>query len=197
MATFDFCTLPQLKEELRIDSTTTEDDDLLALIIAAVSKDAETYLERTILTGTYTEYFDVEIHDQLFSLNAYPVTSITGVWNDADWDFGSSTAVGSSWYHMNPVHDALFIDRYVLISGHQALKVTYVGGMADETSTFQSKYPHLARACIRQCAYQFRSGRYLGANSVNTQMGNVSLLVVEDFLPEVKAVLNKHRRRCL
>lgn len=189
----DLCSLELVKSKLSTEVTTTEYDDEIQDILTSVSTSAENHMKRTVESGTYTEYLNVEIGQERFSLKAFPVTSVTNVWNDADWDYG--TSMSTSNYRVSSKHDVLFVYKSVLITGFEALKVTYVGGMAATTAEFQTSYPDIANAIARQCAYQFRTRRTIGTQSVNTQMGNVAFIPDVVWLPEVKAVLNTHKRR--
>jgi hypothetical protein len=191
----NLCLLDDLKLRLAI-----KDDEKSAQLndmIAGVSAVFERYLGRTIQSGAtnaHTEYHDVHIGQTVFNLPAYPVTSITTVHNDTAWVYGSSTLVAATSYKVNTTTGLLYFDSDTLIAGHQALKVVYVGGMAETAAAFALAYPDIAEACMRQATYWFNTKSHVGAMSVGAGGATQSFGFDDDvLLAGVRGVLDLHR----
>ena len=191
----ELTTLPRVKDRLSVDADDSQYDDILERMIRAASAKVETYLRRAVLKGTTTEYFDVEPGQRIFSLKAYPVTSITTVHNDTAWTYGSDTLVSSDAYTVNTETGSLYVDSYYLITGHRALKVVYVGGMAATTPAFVAtqEYANIVDATERQVVYLFNT-RKEGVTAISSATGNVTWIGSTDLTEGVKKDLDDFRR---
>lgn len=172
----------------------TQGDQSLIEIISIVSGQIETYLDRKITTGTYIEQLDVKPLQWKFYLKAYPIVSVTSIYNDYDRVFDSSSLVEAADYYVDLERGAVAIDRTILTSGNGVLKITYSGGMAADQEAFKSAYPDIAGACAQECAARWlRKGN---PNTINATIGGatVSLISRGQFLPDVKDVLDNHVR---
>lgn len=192
----DLTTVPQIKERIVIDADNTDDDDVIMRLIRSVSNKIEGFLRREleIPSSDVTEYFTVDVGQTIFALKYYPISSITNVWNDTDWSYGTSSLVDSSSYQEDADSGLLYIDQYTLISGFRALKVTYSGGLVSDTFQLMSNYPDIVDACERQVAYLFNTRRQIGAVSVNVATGNVEFVGDRDLLQSVKDDLMPYQR---
>jgi hypothetical protein len=188
----NLCLLSDLK--LRLSVKDDEKSAQLNDLIAAVSAVFERYLGRSATTGTYTEYFDVAYGQTVFNLKAYPVTSITTCHNDTFWSFGSDSLVSSSNYRVNTDSGLLYFLAGTLVSGPQALKVVYVGGMAATESAFALAYPDIAEAAMRQVTYLFNTKAHVGTMSVGAGGATQQYSFNDEvLLPAVRSVLDLHR----
>ena len=192
----ELTTLPRVKDRLSVDADESQYDDILERMIRAASAKVETYLRRAVLKGTTTEYFDVEPGQRIFSLKAYPVTSITTVHNDVEWSYGSDTLVSSDVYTVNTDTGILYVDSYYLITGHRALKVIYVGGMAATTPAFVAtqEYGNIVDATERQVCYLFNMKGKEGTTAISAATGNVTWIGSTDLTEGVKKDLDDFRR---
>lgn len=188
----DLLTKEDLKARIGIDDST--DNAVIDEIIAIVSAKVEKYLGRSALTTTYTEYFNVGVGSACFPLKAFPVTSITTVHNDIDWSFAATTLVDATNYTVDTSSGLLYVEPDCLICGFRALKVVYVGGMADTTSSFKTSYPDVYDAALLQVAYQYQTRKQIGAQSINSITGGVTWVGDVEFLSSVKATLDRHKR---
>jgi hypothetical protein len=134
-------------------------------------------------------------------MRAFPVTTLTSVYLDVDQAFGADTALTSDDY-FNPTlsNDGIFALKLWPAVGEvdapSALKVTYTGGMGTTTANFISGYPDIAHAIDLQCAHIYHTRNYAGTLSQSGDSGSVSIQTV-DWLPEVKATLDRYRVRAL
>jgi len=174
---------------------------VIGQVITAVSAAAERYLGRWAQTTSRTEYFTVSPGKRVYRMRAFPVTTLTSVYLDVDQAFGADTALTSDDY-FNPTlsNDGIFALKLWPavgeIDAQSALKVTYTGGMATTTANFISGYPDIAHAIDLQCAHIYHTRNYAGTLSQSGDSGSVSIQTV-DWLPEVKATLDRYRVRAL
>ena len=85
--------------------TGTANDTALGAIVTAVNAKVARYLDRTIETGTFTEFYSGTGGETL-RLKNYPITSITSV-EERD-DSGSYTTLDSGEYRFNSASGLLF-----------------------------------------------------------------------------------------
>jgi len=187
--------LEQVKALLKIKEIDTEADETIQEIVADVSAEVESFLDRDILIQTdKEETFDIEPGQYRFSLRAYPITTLTSVWNDYNRSFGSSTLLSASGYTVNKRTGYLTVDRFVLTPGYGVLKAKYTGGMATDTVSFISAYPAVVSAVTMETAYRYQRRFNLGLIAATVQGGSVTLAAKTQFLPAVEAVLWNFKR---
>lgn len=185
------CTIDELKLYLDMgtddEGDTDQDDDLLELIVNSLSKQIETYCRLSFAETTYTEYHDSNSNDTLFT-NHYPITSVSGIFNDTGWSWAASTEVDSDTYR---IADS---NRIVLYNGtfgsaNQNIKVVYNAG-------FTSTPYDVKLACIKEAGRLYRGRDAKGASFRREELptgSSDSAYIVEEFLPETVAVLNRYR----
>ena len=190
----DLCALDQVKMLAGIKADNTNEDDTLRAFIRATSLQAERYMNRKMETKSRTEYRDVTAGQSLFSLDAYPITTITSVHNDPNWGFASSTSVSTTYITYEADTGLLYIDKNVLVPGFQVLKVVYTGGLTTKTSYLYNEYRDLCFAIARQVVYLHKMKGKFGMDSSASNQGSVTFQVGQQFIPEVRGVLDMYRR---
>ena len=199
MARIDLTTLARVKVHLEgggADPLGGEDQDwdtYLEELIGAYSSQMETYLGRASLAESRTETFDVSPGQRIFILKGYPNVAITSIRHDYDRAFTGST-ITTADYTLDDDQGLLHIDRYALTPGNQVLRVVYTGGLATTVTAFVGAFPDLAHACDLQVAYHFKRADNLGATAQSFGDQNKSWVGALDWLPTVKATLDRHRR---
>lgn len=169
------------------------DETQISALISFYSSLYETRLNRTVQSGTVTWDSDVEAWQRVFSLPAYPVTSIISVQIDPERAFGADTLLDSSGYYCARDTGLLTIES-LMLPGPGVLRVIYVGGMAETTEAFVSAYPDIAGAVDVQIAAHYQRRKALGAMGMTAGSGGQSFIGPVELLPEVRATLQRHRR---
>lgn len=191
----DLTDLTEVKARVSELNGVSSYDTLLGSLISSVSARAERRMNRTTTASSgITETFDVLPRQGVLFLSATPVTAITSVKFDLEREFGASTALASGEYHVRGSTGALYLDGWPPVYGRRVCQVVYDGGMAADTSAFRTAYPDIAEAIAKQVAFLFQRRDQLGITTKSTQ-GEGITVVAQDWLPEVEAVLDCHRRR--
>jgi hypothetical protein len=190
----DLCSLESVK---RLVGKTKDDDDLLLVqIIRDVSSEVETYLDRTITipTSDIVEIHDIRKGEFKFYVSAYPITSVTDVRNDYDRTFAAATVITDTNYDVKNANGVITIDREILSLGTGVLQINYKGGMAANSSDFQSSFRDIVSACTVECSYRFQRRNHVGLIAATVGGGSVTLLQKTQFLATTIEVLDRHLR---
>lgn len=178
-------TLSQVKALLEV--TETEWDGLLEELITAVSGRAGTYCNREFELKERVEYHDGG--GQYLYLRGLPIAAIAAIHGSDTWEWDDNALVPADHYHLLPV--GLVGYRFGdWPYGPRALKVVYTGGYATDGVP-----PDLEIAVRTQVAYDFRRRKDIGLESVSFPDGSIQKVNSGEFLPSVKAVLDRYRIR--
>jgi len=188
-------TSARVKEVLDVASADTSHDTWITNAITSVSERIQNYLNRSLESGTFTEEIDIHSPRQkfVFVLNP-PITSITSIKSDANWQFASADAIDSEDYNYKASNGRIVFNRQLQV-GPQALQVVYAGGLAADSATLISDYPLVAHAADLQIASMFRRRTSpQGSQFVNTnQGGELRMDNPLMLLPEVREALTPLR----
>ncbi len=193
-------TLSDLKSYLNI--TGSENDGLLEALIERVSELFEEFTNRNIKARDY--HFDPQegaydrkaaILDgnglQVLQLSQYPVNSITTLMVNARTLPRAETYSASGWIDDGTLEAAglIRLRGYVFTRGAANVQLAYNAG-------FDEVPKDLAQAAIEQVAFKFQEGfkGRLGLSQRSLSAGSVRLDTGE-FLPQVREVLERYRRR--
>ena len=178
-------TLPEAKEQVRVDINDTAYDTDLAAFIAAARNAAEGYLNRQLITGTYTMTFeDFPSLRGPVSIPRPPVQSITSI-AYIDGAGASQTLASSSYKLVIGSAGGYVIPDYQLewpdIYNHELAEnvtVTFVAGYGDDPSDV----PETIRQAIRLLVADLFENR---------EMQNAGSALTENRT--AKMLLNLHR----
>jgi len=183
------CSLDEVKSYLEMDSDTDNQDDLLESFINQITESMENFCGvEQFLAKDYTEYFDGKYSDVLFP-NHCPVNTVSGIWNDTAWSWGSSTEVDATTYRI--VDSNRIALRLSTFAGTtQNIKITYNAGYATIPGD-------LKLACIKEVARLYRTKIDKGytdhtEDHAGTGTSDKTFLTGE-WLPETKAVLRRYQ----
>lgn len=194
MAILDLTTVARIK----IADNSYNDAGLeakIAMYITAVSARVAKYLNRTILSGTYTEYFSLVDHIHSFPLKAWPITSITSVSEIIDEADANPYVIDSdNVFRLDNSLGIIHLENELITLGYSKLKVIYVGGMASTTAAFYADYPDIEQEVIHQVLFELAKSKNLLDKS--TSISNQTTTRYDlDLLPSVKRILNAYKRK--
>jgi len=168
-------------------NTTPETNTLIDNLINAVSARFESYCDRKFKSREYTEYHDGGGHSVLYP-DQYPITSISGIYDDSNWSWAESSKIDSTQYRIVGDNSIVFKSTANVMGDYrQNIKLIYTAGY--------STLPYdLENACILEI---MRAMGRLEDLEVSEKRSNENLLkyVASDFLPETRSVIEKYRRK--
>jgi len=171
-------------KEYRGMPDSTDDDALLANLINRVTVLIETVTDRTFVAREFTETTD-GLGNILFP-NYYPVTTISGIWDDPDWIWPDTTLVDSTYYRV--VDDNRVISKGSYFStGVQNMKVTYTAG-------YDAVPYDVEQACTEEVVHRYDTRKKLDLTS-RTLPDGTSYFTPGSLLPQVMEVLKPYMRK--
>lgn len=184
-AEYSLTSLDLVKYFMGMTGTDSESDDLLENLIDRVSTLFESYCDRNILSREYNEVYDGRGSNKLYT-NQYPITSVSGIWDDYDWTWDSGTEVDSDYYRIYEGGRYItFRDTY-LYDYQQNVKIIYTAGYATVPSDIQ-------HACITEVARSYKNKNQVDITSKTLADGSVSYSA-KSFLPLTLTTLNVYKR---
>lgn len=159
-------TADDIKTELSI--STTDYDTLLSTLASAVQSLFDELTGRTSESTTHTEYHDAGPACRRVFLKNYPVTSVTSLHDDPDWEYSSSDLVDSSDYVVDNVRGIIIYNSY-FFEGDQNIKVVYVAGYT--SLTFPSSWKEI---WVRQACEWFRTAKNKDHGKASINQGGAS-----------------------
>ena len=182
----DLTTLTKVKALLEL--TETDWNALVNELIGSVSERCASYCNRDFENKSRVEYHDGG--GRYLYLKGLPVVgSITSIYGSDTWEWASGDLIDADEYYLLPAGMVGY--RYgAWPYGLKALKVTYTGGYAANGVP-----DDLEMAARTQVAYDFNRRKDVGLESVSFPDGSIQKVSSGEFLPSVKAVLNRYRIR--
>lgn len=185
--TTSLCTLQDVKNFLGITGSKDTEDTLIVDLIDGESNHMELYMGRVIVSAEQTEYHDGDGSAYLYPSN-YPITSVSGIWDDTDWTWGSSSLLTATNYSSRD--DRVIVYKNSVFSkGKQNIKIIYTAG-------YSTVPEDLKVACMTEVSRKFKRRREAGVESITKEDGTTSYSLV-NFLPEVKSVLDRYKKRVI
>lgn len=177
------CSLDNVKNFLEI--TVSGTDDLISELINRYSILFETYMGKNILSREYTEYYDGGGHSELFTAQ-YPITVVSGIWDDSDWSWPDSTLVDATDYMITRNEDSIVFKYTTLNDNSMNIKIIYTAG-------YSSIPEDIKMACIEEVAKSYKGRQEINVLSKTLGDGSVSFHET-DLLSKTKLTLNRYRR---
>ena len=103
-------------------------DDMVVRLINVVTGFFEQECNRTFLRRVPTEYYDGDKYRFSIPLKAYPIVSITNVWDDPNHAYNTIIPAANYGYHEDS--GILFLNTGEFLRYKKNIKVTYTGGYA-------------------------------------------------------------------
>lgn len=188
----DLSTLARVKQYVSVGSSTAA-DTLLSRLISAYSDAFEVELGRYTQEDFRQEEIELERGVHFILLRAAPVVAVTSVQLTGSASFDDVDALETSAYHVAKSDGSV---RLLIEQPYEPafVRVSYVGGMAPNTTLFISRYPRIAEALDQQVAYHFQRKDRQGGN-VSVGAGGTQYEGQLKLLDSVKEVLSQYGRR--
>jgi len=186
------CSLDDVKNYLGIEGIDDAKDELIEELINNVTEFAESYCDRNFYTAEYTEYHNGDGTGVLFP-KEYPITSVSGVWDDTDRNFtiGTNDFASDEYGIMHERWIELYEDYFTKYTRN--VKIIYTAGY--------STIPlDLKQAGVELVAWKFNEGRelhLLGIDSVSREGTGATAYYVRDIPAGARMVLDRYRRRAI
>jgi hypothetical protein len=162
-----------------------KDNDLLEDLINRYSTMFETYIERNILSREYTEYQDGRRTYELFT-KQYPITTVSGVYDDSAWAWASSTEVDSSYYRISNDERSIVFWNWTLGNYRQNVKIIYTAG-------YSSTPEDIKHACVTEVARAYKNRTKVDVTSQTLPDGSIAYSAGA-LLPQTVMVLDKYKK---
>ena len=179
-----------------LNFSSTNQDTLIGELIEQVSEDIQSYCDRTFTAGTDVLEYPLGGGPYL-SLKRFPITSVSHVRYNSDYDFtDSADDIDSDDYTVaGNFGDSglIYYKGKKWTAVEDALEVKYTGGYSD-TAGILDVPADLKKACIMQVAYLFDRRKTLGVRTASGQEGSLNFQGDYEFLPPVKGIIDRYRR---
>lgn len=183
------CTLQEVKDYLDIQGTNTTSNTVIGGLCDAVSSIADAYCGRTLESTTHTEYYSAYGSSYLV-LNNYPITSVSGVYDDVSRVWDDDTIIDSADYIVDS--NIIYLNGYYFSGGAKAVKVVYTAGYTSNTIP-----QDLKQAAIMEVAHLYRKASIgVDVNSRSTGDNSTSYNIT-DLQPNTKLIFNLYKRLML
>jgi hypothetical protein len=182
--------IDDIREALGLESEEVKDDGFLISLINRASQRIESYCGRTFNVAYYTEYHDGDGTPEVL-LDQYPITYVSGLWDDIDRAFGSDYEISSADYliYANEGRLSLYNDETTFCVGRQNIKVCYSGG-------YTTIPDDLKEACIDLALTRYRRSKEKthGVSSRATAGGSSAMFDLRELPIDVKAILDTYKK---
>ena len=170
-------TLAELKEQLRIESSTTEDDAFLNSLIVSARQGIEAMLGKVLMSQTVVAKLDEFPEDKFIDLPTPPVQSISSItYYDED---NASQTLSSSNYTLNDYIDPQRVelgsdyDWPATYDRWDAITITYVAGFASADAV-----PSSIKAALKMVAAELYESRgFTGDEKANALSKSADILI--------------------
>lgn len=190
VGTYSLCTLKEIKSFYTQTGGKSphigypETDELIEDIIDSISVLFESYCDRQFLTRERTEYYDGKGSKFLFPTYS-PITSVSGVWDDSDWAWDTSSLVASTDY-MIKNNTTIVLKDSTFGDYDQNVKIIYTAGYATVPEDVRL-------ACIEEVTRTYKNRKGVDVLAKTAADGSVTRYA-KDLMPSTIRVLNTYRR---
>lgn len=168
-------TVLSAKEHLNIKEVDTSQDNVLTRMINSSSQMIENYLDRRVLSRSYTEYYDGRKNDRML-LSNWPIISVAELWDDSGSEFTDvANKFDASEFKIDG--DGANATGIVLLSG-----LKFSSGVRNVKAVYTAGYatvPYIVQeACILHVEYMFdmRSDRRIGVQTKGKNQESTTFL---------------------
>lgn len=178
------CTKDEVKNYIGMSGSDATIDTLISDLCNRVSTTIETYCNRTFDSTTHTEYYDGHGTDTLYT-NNYPITSVSGIWEDSGREWEDSSVVDSDEYFTTDT--TIYRKLSTFIDYPVAIKLTY-------TSGYTTLPADLKQAAITEVARLYEKRKEVSVTD-KTYGDATTSYSMDVFLPNSLLVFDMYRRK--
>lgn len=159
-------------------------------VIASASAKFSAFLGRYIQEDEYTDTLSIPSGTGLerIRLRGFPIVSITSVLIEG-------RPLSAASYRLNEERGTLVftpaIHRCEVLYPSVAIKIAYIGGMAESTDDFLTKYPDIVAELHAQVRFELSRIANIAETSVASE-GSRTELAPYDLIPSAKRILSKY-----
>lgn len=169
-----------------MEKTDSTHDTIITSLIQYISKNIETYCNRSFKKESRTEVFNAG--RKYYFLSAVPIDSSVALIVTLT---GAAQTINSQYYLWDDLGLIEFITSPTDTTP-KAVSITYTGGYT-ETDSILTVPDDLKHACIEQTIFLFRRRKDIGLSSVSMPDGSINVLSPNDWLKSVLGILNHYR----
>ncbi len=179
-------TVEQVKNYLKINTTSDDVESIIDRLIDRVQKSFESYCNRNFESASYTEYYDGQ-GSNILVLKQLPITVIDSIYDSTTWIWDAGSLIDSASYRIMDNNSVVFKDT-ILGNSLQNVKITYTAGYS--TSTMPKD---IQQACIEETGRKYTHRRDYDVTTKSLEDGSVTY-TEKGYLLETKRVLGYYRR---
>jgi len=183
---YALCGLDDVRNYLHMPDAKVDDDmdTQLETLIDQMTEVFENYCDRQFLSREYVEYHNGDGGNTLYTTH-YPITSVSGIWNDTGWDYGSDSLMSSDNY-------AVMGDYYIVAKNTyftkytRNIKIIYTAG-------YSTVPADVKLACVEEVARKWKNKNEIDVLAKTAEDGSITKYT-KDLLPSTIRVLNRYVR---
>lgn len=172
----------EIKQLLSLGESGTKHDSLIESTVLAVKAAAYAYMEKNYDVVTNA----VALLDGEGPILYLPQANITAIEIEVD---GIVLVKDEEYFLWGEAGRVKASDDTIFPALPQSVKVTYSGGYTEENLP-----PNLKRAICKQASHEFRRRADPGLSSLSFPDGSVQKMIIDEWLPDVLAELDRRRR---
>jgi hypothetical protein len=157
--------------------------------INAISEGFENYCQRTFALTTHTETYNGAGAEFLYT-NNYPITSVSGLYDDESWGWGSDTAFAANDYKISNDKKSIRLYDSIFFDEEENVKIIYTAGYSTIPADLET-------ACIMEVCRmidKFMMKTYDVQGNSNAG-GDSQTFITDNYLPQTITVLNRYKRK--
>lgn len=180
------CTIEEVRDYLGITGTNTTANEVIDRLCDTVTELFNTYCGRVLESTEHTEYYSCHGSDYLV-LNNYPITSVSGIWDDIDRVWESTTEISSDDYLLDG--NVLYLNDLYFSNYIKSVKVIYTAGYTEATLPADLK-----QAAIMEVVHLYKKASD-GVSVSNRTTGEYNIAYnISNLQINTKLVLDLYRK---
>ena len=180
------CSRDNVKDFGSITDSTDTADTLIEDLIDRVSARIEKYCDRTFAEAIYTEYYDGNGCDYMYT-NQYPIVTVSGIYDDSSWVWGEDTLISGTTYRVSSNNRKILLYSSYFTPATENIKIVYTAGYTDIPYDIQ-------QVCITEVLRTYKRKLEPDVSSKAMSEGGQNTYITDAFLPTSIDVLKSYKR---